>query len=79
MSCYSKSELNYHRSIGLKMTNKENRSFSNIGSDRFIESKEEFEEWLSGKTWSDESKDYHRKEFSKSEGIRFDNGSFEYV
>jgi len=69
MALYTQGQLNYERSIGLEFTDAENECYNDDGSrdeskfDSNNWSKEEFENWLSAKSWSDRVKNMHRGEF----------------
>jgi len=70
MSLYTKEQLNYERSRGLIMSDKENESWYDDDNDEIntktnIEtwSDKEFELWLNTKNWSEEIKNVHRQNF----------------
>lgn len=69
MGLYSKEQLDYERSIGLQLSDAENEAYNNDGSrneshfDSNFWTKEQFENYLSTKSWSEEIKNQHRKEF----------------
>lgn len=67
------------------MTNKENRSFSNVGIPGDLGrticpgQDEEFEDWLRSKDWSEDLKNEHRHLFKCYDGVYIANGQFQYL
>lgn len=82
MALYTQDELDYERSIGLELTDSENQAYNSDGTidDDYYNwqywSKEQFEQWLSTKTWSQDIKDVHRSEFKGKISICQDGISY---
>lgn len=76
---YNRKEFSYNRSMGLSISNKENRDFFKPNDDDgyfMYWTNEQFEEWLTTKLWSEENKEIHRRQFAGA--IRICNGTIEY-
>ena len=68
MALYTNEQLDYERSIGLELSDAENEAYNDDGSrdESHFEtnqwSKEQFDEFLSSKSWSERVKNEHRAE-----------------
>jgi hypothetical protein len=82
---YTKEELAYERSIGLELSDKENEAYNNDGTrneehfDTKIWTNTQFENFLNSKSWSEDIKNGHRKEFKGTITITFTSfGTIQY-
>ena len=78
MALYTKEELAYERSIGLSLSDYENENFYNPSPTEQVLNwtKDQFEDYLATKGWSEEIKNNHRYQFKGT--IIFDNGTISY-
>jgi hypothetical protein len=65
---YSKKQLAYERSIGLVLSDYDNENFYNDNDNSTTHNwtKDQFEEWLSSKSWLESVKQHHREQFKGS-------------
>ncbi len=78
-SLYSKKQLIKERSIGLVLSDKQNKNFYKPSQSESVVSWtiEEFEKYLATKYWDDTIKHYHRVNFTGL--IRFQDGGFDHL